>query len=425
MLTAITGINWGDEGKGRMVDLLSENYDIVVRYQGGNNAGHTVVNERGKFILNLLPSGILRPDVVNIIGNGVVVDIKHLVGEMNKLRDAGIEITPKNLKVSDRAIIVMPYHVEQDCLEEERLKDAKYGSTKRGIAPVYGDKYMKKGLRMGELLDSEESLRSRLEGIVEWKNLMIEKGYGEKQIDVDEMWDYLKEYGDIVKDFVCDTGIYLNEANKSGKNIMFEAQLGALRDIDFGIYPFTSSSSTIAPYAPIGAGVPNLKLTNSIGIMKAYSTCVGEGPFTAEMFGEEAEELRKAGNEYGAATGRPRRVGGFDVLASRYGVRAQGSDEIALTKLDVLSYMEKIPVCVGYTYNGESLSEFPIGEKLVKAEPVYEYRKGWMQDISNCRKVEDLPKEALDYIRYIEEQVDCKIKYVSVGAEREQYIVMD
>lgn len=425
MLTAITGINWGDEGKGRMVDLLSENYDIVVRYQGGNNAGHTVVNERGKFILNLLPSGILRPDVVNIIGNGVVVDIKHLVGEMNKLRDAGIEITPKNLKVSDRAIIVMPYHVEQDCLEEERLKDAKYGSTKRGIAPVYGDKYMKKGLRMGELLDSEESLRSRLEGIVEWKNLMIEKGYGEKPIDVDEMWNYLKEYGDIVKDFVCDTGIYLNEANKSGKNIMFEAQLGALRDVDFGIYPFTSSSSTIAPYAPIGAGVPNLKLTNSIGIMKAYSTCVGEGPFTAEMFGEEAEELRKAGNEYGAATGRPRRVGGFDVLASRYGVRAQGSDEIALTKLDVLSYMEKIPVCVGYTYNGESLSEFPIGEKLVKAEPVYEYKKGWMQDISNCRKVEDLPKEALDYIRYIEEQVDCKIKYVSVGAEREQYIVMD
>lgn len=425
MLTAITGINWGDEGKGRMVDLLSEKYDIVVRYQGGNNAGHTVVNERGKFILNLLPSGILRPEVVNIIGNGVVVDIKHLVGEMNKLRDAGIEITPANLKISDRSIIVMPYHVQQDCLEEERLADAKYGSTKRGIAPVYGDKYMKKGLRMGELLDSEEALRSRLEGIVEWKNLMIEKGYGEKPVDVDEMWAYLKEYGDIVKDFVCDTGLYLNNADKEGKDIMFEAQLGALRDIDFGIYPFTSSSSTIAPYAPIGAGVPNLKLTNSIGIMKAYSTCVGEGPFTAEMFGDEAEELRKAGNEYGAATGRPRRVGGFDVLASRYGVRAQGSDEIALTKLDVLSYMEKIPVCVGYTYNGERLEEFPIGEKLVKALPVYEYRKGWMQDISNCRKVEDLPKEALDYIKYIEEAVGCKIKYVSVGAEREQYIVMD
>lgn len=424
MLTAITGINWGDEGKGRMVDLLSEDYDIVVRYQGGNNAGHTVMNERGKFILNLLPSGILRSDVVNIIGNGVVIDIKHLKNEMDKLIAAGIEITPANLKISDRAIIVMPYHVEQDCLEEERLADAKYGSTKRGIAPVYGDKYMKKGIRMGELLDSEENLKSRLKGIIEWKNLMIEKGYGQSPICFDEMWAYLKEYGDIAKKFVCDTGVYLNNAHKDGKKIMFEAQLGALRDIDFGIYPFTSSSSTIAPYAPIGAGVPNLKLTNSIGIMKAYSTCVGEGPFTAEMFGEEAEELRKAGNEYGAATGRPRRVGGFDVLASRYGVRAQGSDEIALTKLDVLSYMEQIPVCVGYTFEGERLEEFPIGEKLFKAKPVYEYKKGWMKDISDCRKVEDLPQEAIDYIKYIEEVVDCKIKYVSVGPEREQYIVM-
>lgn len=424
MLTAITGINWGDEGKGRMVDLLSEDYDIVVRYQGGNNAGHTVVNERGKFILNLLPSGILRSNVVNIIGNGVVIDIKHLVNEMNKLVEAGIEITPDNLKISDRAVIVMPYHVEQDCLEEERLADAKFGSTKRGIAPVYGDKYLKKGIRMGELLDNEEDLKNRLKGIIEWKNLMIEKGYGKEPISFDAMWSYLKEYGDIAKKFVCDTGVYLNNAHKDGKKIMFEAQLGALRDIDFGIYPFTSSSSTIAPYAPIGAGVPNLKLTNSIGIMKAYSTCVGEGPFTAEMFGEEAEELRKAGNEYGAATGRPRRVGGFDILASRYGVRAQGADEIALTKLDVLSYMEKIPVCVGYTFNGERLEEFPIGEKLFKAKPVYEYRKGWMKDISNCRKIEDLPQEAIDYIKYIEDVVDCKIKYVSVGPEREQYIVM-
>ncbi len=424
MLTAITGINWGDEGKGRMVDLLSEDYDIVVRYQGGNNAGHTVVNERGKFILNLLPSGILRSNVVNIIGNGVVIDIKHLVNEMNKLVEAGIEITPDNLKISDRAVIVMPYHVEQDCLEEERLADAKFGSTKRGIAPVYGDKYLKKGIRMGELLDNEEDLKNRLKGIIEWKNLMIEKGYGKEPISFDAMWSYLKEYGDIAKKFVCDTGVYLNNAHKEGKKIMFEAQLGALRDIDFGIYPFTSSSSTIAPYAPIGAGVPNLKLTNSIGIMKAYSTCVGEGPFTAEMFGEEAEELRKAGNEYGAATGRPRRVGGFDILASRYGVRAQGADEIALTKLDVLSYMEKIPVCVGYTFNGERLEEFPIGEKLFKAKPVYEYRKGWMKDISNCRKIEDLPQEAIDYIKYIEDVVDCKIKYVSVGPEREQYIVM-
>lgn len=424
MLTAITGINWGDEGKGRMVDLLSEDYDIVVRYQGGNNAGHTVVNDRGKFILNLLPSGILRPDVVNVIGNGVVVDIKHLVGEINKLRGFGIEITPDNLKLSDRAVIVMPYHVDQDCLEEDRLADAKFGSTKRGIAPVYGDKYMKKGIRLGDLLDSEEDLKERLRAIIEWKNLLIEKGYGIKPIIFEDMWSYLKEYGDIVKDYVCDTGLYLNEANKEGKNIMFEAQLGALRDIDFGIYPFTSSSSTIAPYAPIGAGVPNLKLTNSVGIMKAYSTCVGEGPFTAEIFGDKAEELRKAGNEYGAATGRPRRVGGFDILASRYGVRAQGSDVIALTKLDVLSYMEEIPVCVAYKFGDQILDEFPIGEKLFKAEPVYEYKKGWMKDISGCRRLEDLPNEAIDYIKYLEEVVDCKIKYVSVGPERDQYIVM-
>jgi len=424
MLTAITGINWGDEGKGRMVDLLSEDYDIVVRYQGGNNAGHTVVNDRGKFILNLLPSGILRPDVVNVIGNGVVVDIKHLVGEINKLRGLGIEITPDNLKLSDRAVIVMPYHVDQDCLEEDRLADAKFGSTKRGIAPVYGDKYMKKGIRLGDLLDSEEDLKERLRAIIEWKNLLIEKGYGIKPIIFEDMWSYLKEYGDIVKDYVCDTGLYLNEANKEGKNIMFEAQLGALRDIDFGIYPFTSSSSTIAPYAPIGAGVPNLKLTNSVGIMKAYSTCVGEGPFTAEIFGDKAEELRKAGNEYGAATGRPRRGGGFDILASRYGVRAQGSDVIALTKLDVLSYMEEIPVCVAYKFGDQILDEFPIGEKLFKAEPVYEYKKGWMKDISGCRRLEDLPNEAIDYIKYLEEVVDCKIKYVSVGPERDQYIVM-
>lgn len=424
MLTAITGINWGDEGKGRMVDLLSEDYDIVVRYQGGNNAGHTVVNDRGKFILNLLPSGILRPDVVNVIGNGVVVDIKHLVGEINKLRGLGIEITPDNLKLSDRAVIVMPYHVDQDCLEEDRLAEAKFGSTKRGIAPVYGDKYMKKGIRLGDLLDSEEDLKERLRAIIEWKNLLIEKGYGIEPIIFEDMWSYLKEYGDIVKDYVCDTGLYLNEANKEGKNIMFEAQLGALRDIDFGIYPFTSSSSTIAPYAPIGAGVPNLKLTNSVGIMKAYSTCVGEGPFTAEIFGDKAEELRKAGNEYGAATGRPRRVGGFDILASRYGVRAQGSDVIALTKLDVLSYMEEIPVCVAYKFGDQILDEFPIGEKLFKAEPVYEYKKGWMKDISGCRRLEDLPNEAIDYIKYLEEVVDCKIKYVSVGPERDQYIVM-
>lgn len=424
MLTAITGVNWGDEGKGRMVDLLSSDYDVVVRYQGGNNAGHTVVNERGKFILNLLPSGILRNGVVNVIGNGVVIDLKHLKGEILRLRDGGIEVNSSNLKISDRATIVMPYHVLLDGLEEERLADKKFGSTKRGIGPVYGDKYMKKTLRMGDLFSSEENLKERLRGIVEWKNLTIKGGYKNDSITFESMLDYLKEYGEFAKEFVEDTGLYLNKMANEGKNIMFEAQLGALRDIDFGIFPFTSSSSTIAAYAPVGAGVPNLKLDKVIGIMKAYSTCVGEGPFTAEMFGDEAEKLREAGGEYGAATGRPRRVGGFDVLASKYGVKMQGADEIAVTKLDVLSYLDEIPVCVGYELDGKMLEEFPIGENLENAKPVYEYKKGWNCDISACKKVEDLPKEALDYVKYLESVVGSKIKYISVGAEREQYIEM-
>ena len=316
MLTSICGINWGDEGKGRMVDLLSQKFDIVCRYQGGNNAGHTVINERGKFILNLLPSGILREGVVNVLGNGLVIDIKHLAQEAEHLRAQGISITPENLKISDKAVITMPYHVLLDCLEEERLADKKFGSTRRGIAPVYADKYMKKAFRMGELLHPER-LYKRVKDIVEWKNLTIVGGYRHAPVTADEVIEYFKTYGEPLKEYICDVGLYLNEANKAGKDILFEAQLGALRDIDFGIYPYTSSSSTIAAYAPIGAGVPNLKLDRSIGIMKAYSTCVGEGPFTAEYFGEKAEALRAAGGEYGAATGRPRRVGPFDVVRTR------------------------------------------------------------------------------------------------------------
>lgn len=423
MLTAIVGINWGDEGKGRMVDLLASEYDIVVRYQGGNNAGHTVVNHLGKFILNLLPSGILRPEVTNIMGNGMVIDIEHLHNEMGRLTSAGVKITPENLKISDKAIICMPYHVILDGLEEDRLGDAKYGSTRRGIAPVYSDKYMKKGIRMGDLL-YPESLKKRLKGIVDWKNLTVEGVYNAPKIEYEDMIDWLDKYSKDIKDFICDTGIYLNEAAKANKKIMFEAQLGALRDIDFGIYPFTSSSSTIASYAPIGSGVPNLKLSNTIGIMKAYSTCVGEGPFTAEMFGDEAERLRKEGFEYGAATGRPRRVGPFDVVASRYGVRVQGANELALTKLDVLSYMDKVPVCTGYEINGQVVNEFPFGELLDNAKPVVEYLDGWKCDVSKCRKVSELPKEAIDYIKYIEKAVDCRIKYVSVGPEREDYVTM-
>lgn len=423
MLTAIVGINWGDEGKGRMVDLLSQEQDIVVRYQGGNNAGHTVINHLGKFILNLLPSGILRPEIVNVMGNGMVIDIKHLCGEIERLTSAGVKITPENLKISDKAIICMPYHVLLDGLEEDRLGDAKFGSTRRGIAPVYSDKYMKKGIRMGDLL-TPEATKKRLEGIVEWKNLSVEKGYGASPVKVGDIVAYLEEYGNVLKPFICDVSEYLENAVAENKRIMFEAQLGALRDIDFGIYPYTSSSSTIAGYAPIGAGIPGTKLDETIGIMKAYSTCVGEGPFTAELFGDEAEELRQAGGEYGAATGRPRRVGPFDVVASRYGVRVQGADCLALTKLDILSSLDKIRVCTGYEVDGKVTERFPTGHELDIAKPIFETLPGWKCDISKCRKVEDLPKEALEYIKYIEKAVGCPVKYASVGAEREEYVKM-
>ena len=422
MLTSICGINWGDEGKGRMVDLLSEDYDIVCRYQGGNNAGHTVINERGKFILNLLPSGILREGVVNVLGNGMVVDIKHLTEEAGRLRAQGIKITPENLRISDKAVITMPYHVLMDCLEEERLADKKFGSTRRGIAPVYADKYMKKAFRIGELLHPER-MYARVKDIVEWKNLTVEKGYGHAPITAEEVIDYLKTYGEPLKDYICDVGLYLNEAHKAGKRIMFEAQLGALRDIDFGIYPYTSSSSTIAAYAPIGAGVPNLKLDKSVGIMKAYSTCVGEGPFTAEYFGEKAEKLRAAGGEYGAATGRPRRVGPFDVVASRYGIRCQGSDEIVLTKLDVLSEFEELEICTAYELNGKIIHDFPFTDALDLCKPVFERVKGWHCDITSCRKFEELPRSAQDYVLLLEKLCECNIKYISVGAEREQIII--
>lgn len=421
MLSAIVGINWGDEGKGRMVDLLSSDFDIICRYQGGNNAGHTVVNERGTFILNLLPSGILRETTVNVMGNGMVLDIEHLVGEMGRLTEKGISITPDNLKISEKAIICLPYHRLQDVMEEERLGDKKFGSTRRGIAPVYSDKYSKKGIRMEDLYDMD-SLEAKVRDIVEWKNITV-TGYGHEPIKAEEIMDWLRTYGSQVLPYVTDVVAYLNDAAAAGKNIMFEAQLGALRDIDFGIYPYTSSSQTLASFATTGAGIPGKKLDETIGIMKAYSTCVGEGPFTAEMFGEEAEKLRAAGGEYGAATGRPRRVGPFDVPASRYGVQVQGADAIALTKMDVLSYLDKIPVCVAYEVDGERTQIFPSGDRLERAKPVIEYVEGF-GDVSGCRKVEDLPKAALDYIRYLEKAVGCPIKYVSVGAGRDEYIKM-
>ena len=424
MLTSIVGTNWGDEGKGRMVDLLSEKFDVVVRYQGGNNAGHTVINEKGKFIMNLMPSGILRDETVNVLGPGIVIDLEHLYGEVQALRAGGIDIHPGHLKISDRATICMPYHKLLDGLEEDRLGDKKFGSTRRGISPVYADKYMKKTIRMGDLLHFD-SLRGRLEGLLEWKNLTVEKGYGHAPVLLDEVMDWLEKFGKPFAPYVCNTTEYLSGAIKEGKSVIFEAQLGALRDIDFGIYPYTSASTTLAAYAPIGAGIPFARLDESIGIMKAYSSCVGEGPFTCEMFGPEAEELRKAGGEYGAATGRPRRVGGFDVVASRYGALMQGCTYIALTKLDVLSYMEEIPVCVAYELDGKRIDSFPSDiDELNAAKPIYESVPGFHCDISACRKPEDLPKEALDYIRFIEKAVGCPIKYVSVGAERDAYITM-
>ncbi len=423
MLSAIVGINWGDEGKGRIVDLLGKEYDVVCRYQGGNNAGHTVINERGKFVLNLLPSGILSENTVNVMGNGMVIDVEHLCNELKSLADKGIIISPENLKISDRAIICFPYHKQLDVLEEERLADKKFGSTRRGIAPVYSDKYMKKGIRMGDLA-FPEILKERLTDILEWKNLFIVNGYKADAVQIDDMMEWLNTYAMPLMPYICDTTVYLSNAIKEDKKIMFEAQLGALRDIDYGIYPYTSSSTTLAAYAPIGAGVPGVKLDQTLGIMKAYSSCVGEGPFTAEMFGEEAEALREAGGEYGAATGRPRRVGGFDIPASRYGVQVQGADCLALTKLDVLSYMDKIPVCVAYEVDGERVEDFPVGERLERAKPIYEYVEGFKEDVSGCRTIESLPQAALDYVRYIEDAVGCKVKYLSVGPERNAYIDM-
>ena len=421
MLTSIVGINWGDEGKGRMVDLLSQKYDVVVRYQGGNNAGHTVINDKGKFVLNLMPSGILRDETVNVLGPGMVIDTEHMFHEVERLRDGGITITPEHLKISDKAVICMPYHKLLDCLEEDRLADKKFGSTRRGISPAYSDKYMKKALRMGELAD-RDALKARLTDILEWKNLFIVNGYHHDPIDLDEMMAWIDTYAMPFKEYVCDTTDYLSEAIEDNKSLLFEAQLGALRDIDYGIYPYTSGSSTIAAYAPIGAGIPAKRLDSVVGIMKAYSSCVGEGPFVCELFGEEGDRLREAGAEYGAATGRPRRVGGFDVVASRYGVQMQGATELALTKLDVLSGWEKIPVCTGYEIDGKIIHTFPVETVLERCKPVYEYVEGFSGDISGCRKFEDLPEAARNYVRYLENAVGCRIGWVSVGAGREEYI---
>ncbi len=419
---AIVGINWGDEGKGRMVDLLTENYDVVVRFQGGGNAGHTVINEYGKFALHLLPSGIFRPGVVNILGNGVALDPENLWLEMQTVMEQGVALTPDNLMISDRASLLLPWHRMLDELEEQRLADKKFGSTKQGIAPFYSDKYQKKTVLAGELFYPDH-LRSHLADIMEWKNLTLEKVYGAKPFTMEMVEKWLETYCEKIKPFIRDTGAFLADAQKAGKNILFEAQLGSLRDLDYGIHPYTTSSNTTAAYAPIGSGLPSAKIDDVVGVVKAYSTCVGEGPFVCEMFGKEAEALRQAGAEYGAKTGRPRRVGPIDLVATRYGVEVQAATEIALTKLDVLSDMPRIPLCTAYQLHGEKTDRFPFPAALADARPVIDYVDGWCCDISGARTWEELPAAAQEYVLFIEKAIGCPITYVSVGPERDSIIL--
>ncbi len=418
---AIVGVNFGDEGKGRMVDLYASKYDVVVRYQGGNNAGHTIVNEYGKYALNLIPSGIFNKGTKNLLGTGMVIDIEHFAKEVAMLRESGVEVGPENLFVSDRAMICLPYHVAQDQLEEERLGDKKFGSTRRGIAPCYGDKYMKKGIQAG-YLKHPTFLKEQLELILDWKNAVFSAAYGQPAITFQSVYDWLTKYGAVISPFLCDANKMLSDAEANGENILFEAQLGAMRDLDYGIYPYTSSSSPLAAFAPIGSGCPKLKVDKVVGVLKAYTSCVGEGPFVGELEGEEAERLREEGGEYGAATGRPRRVAWFDVVGSRYGIGLQGATEIAITKMDVLSYLDEIPVIVAYDIDGVITEEYPYTAVVDEATPVYETLPGWKTDITHIREYKDLPKEARDYIEYIEKRIACPITMVSVGPERESII---
>ncbi len=419
---AVVGINWGDEGKGRMVDLLTEDYDVVVRYQGGGNAGHTIVNEHGKFALHLVPSGIFRKGVVNVLGPGVALDPENLYQEVEMLRSKGVDVSPENLKISARASLLLPWHRELDGLEEDRLGDRHYGSTRQGIAPFYADRSQKKTMMAGELLYPEK-LAERISMLTEWKNLTLEGAYHAPGWELARLEDWLGKYGAWLKPFLCDVGAFLTEAKASGKRILFEAQLGALRDLQYGIWPFTTSSITLASYAPIGAGLPSLKLDRVVGVLKAYSTCVGEGPFTCEMFGAEAEALRTAGQEYGAKTGRPRRVGPLDLVASAYGVQMQGATELALTKLDVLSGMSEIPVCIEYELGGLRTRTFPFPSALADAKPICRSMEGWGCDISAARRWEDLPRAAQNYVTMIEQALNCPIRSVSVGPQRESIII--
>lgn len=422
-IQAVVGINWGDEGKGRMIDYLAQSANAVVRYQGGNNAGHTVVNDLGEFKLHLIPSGIFNPKTLNILGPGMVINLEALCAEIKELEKANIDIS--SLRISDRATVCFPYHQWEDMWEEERLGKAAYGSTRQGIAPAYGDRYIKKTILIGELLDTD-NLRSRLSHILQWKNVVAEGVYGKKDaIDLEEMLAWAEKWTTKIKPYICDTTALLEEKAQAGENILFEAQLGALRDIYYGIYPMTTSSPTIASYAPVGGGLFNHKVGETLGVMKAFSTCVGAGPFVSELHGEEAEKRRKLANEYGATTGRPRRIGHFDAVASRYGCMVQGATSIAITKLDSLSGWGSLEICTHYEVDGTKIDTFPLNHIQDNAKPVYMEMAGWDEDISGCRSFNELPKNAQAYVLKIEELVKCPIQYISVGPEREALIVMD
>ncbi|MEC0231387.1 adenylosuccinate synthase [Paenibacillus alba] len=421
-ITAIVGANWGDEGKGKLTDVLAVHSQFVVRYQGGSNAGHTIINEFGKFTLHLLPSGVFYPETTNVIGPGVALNMNKFKMELQELVKRGIH-EPK-VCISDRAQVVLPYHILFDELEEERLGSSKFGSTKQGIAPFYADKYAKLGIQVSELFD-ENLLRTKLNMALDSKNILLTHLYKKSPLHVDQLMEQLQEQAAFIKPYVCDTTGLLQEALSKGQSILVEGQLGALRDPDHGTYPYTTSSSTLAGFAAVGAGVPPYAINKVVAVTKAYSSCVGEGPFVSEIMTDEALELRKRGGdagEYGVTTGRPRRVGWFDAVATRYGCQVQGATEVALTNLDVLGYLEEIPMCIAYRIDNELSTEFSSTSRLKQAEPVYESMPGWKCDISHIRTFENLPIAAQNYVLAIEKLIQAPIRWISVGPKREQII---
>ena len=422
MVKAVVGANWGDEGKGKITDMLAKNADIIVRFQGGANAGHTIVNNYGKFALHSLPSGVFYDHTTSIIGNGVALNIPILFDEIKSITDKGVP-TPKIL-VSDRAQIVMPYHILFDQYEEERLGKASFGSTKSGIATFYSDKYAKIGYQVSELFD-DELLKEKVVRTCETKNVLLEHLYHKPLLDPDELLETLHTYRDMVAPYVCDVSAYLWQAMKDNKTILLEGQLGTLKDPDHGIYPMVTSSSTLASYGAIGAGIPARAIEQVITVVKAYSSAVGAGAFVSEIFGDEADELRRRGGdggEFGATTGRPRRMGWFDCVASKYGCRLQGTTDVAFTVLDVLGYLDEIPVCVGYEIDGEVTTDFPVTSKLEKAKPVFKKLPGWKCDIRGIKKYEDLPENCRNYIEFVEKEIGFPITMVSNGPGREDII---